>query len=99
MQTFEQAASEGKVELLVNDAHGIHIPRIFVSEHRLTDPDLAEDLSICADPDHEHYWEAWENILDNGTLEGKSGHTWTLHQDGDLWAIRDDANIDWEDMS
>ena len=96
--TFEEAANTGKAELLINGAAGIYVPKEFAQSYVVVESSLDEDMEICLDPDHSDYWEAWANITDNGTIMGKDGHTWTLYQDSDLWAIRDDANIDWDSV-
>jgi hypothetical protein len=47
----------------------------------------ADDVAILeTGPDHEQYWDAWQDVLDNATwTDGKN--TWTLYQDGDLFAV------------
>jgi len=96
-QTFEQAADSGKVELLLTDARGVYLPRDFAQQFVVKESSLDDSMTICAtSPEHEQYWDAWIEILDNGTIEGKNGFSWTLYQDGNLWAIREDANIDWD---
>ena len=95
--TFEQAADAGLVRHIVDDHHGIYVPQVFAQSYVVREPDLDEAMQICAtDPDHEHYWECWSEILDNGTIEGTDGKVWNLYQDGDVWAIRSDADIDWD---
>jgi hypothetical protein len=73
--------------LLVNGAHGVYVPKVF-AEFDLGDwKGIAkEDIEILkAGPDREHYWDAWQNILDNArTLV--NGREYALYQDGDLWA-------------
>ena len=81
---------ENNTRLLITDAQGIYLPQVFANAYG-DHPDLvganANDLqTISAGPDHEHYWEAWNSILDNATLHGKS-----LHQDGHLWLIDYDS--------
>lgn len=74
--------------LLLSDNRGTYIPRDFVTEFDLSrfDGIKAGDAMICANPDHEHYWDAWQAILDEATFT-HGGHVYRLHQDGDLWAI------------
>ena len=97
MLTWEQAAAAGKVQLLLTDARGIYLPHDFAQSFVVRESGLDDDMTICAtNPDHQYYWEAWENILNEGTIEGADGKIWRLHQDGDLWAIRADVEIDWE---
>ena len=95
--TFEQAVDKGFIELLLDGARGIYLPQEFAQSFVVREAELDEDMACCAaGPDQEFYWESWENILDSGTIEGASGHVWALYQDGDLWAIREDAAIDWD---
>ncbi len=92
------------VECLLSDARGQYIPRDFVANFDITqwgiDP-KSWAANTCAEgpEDNEHYWEAWDEILNKA--EFKSGeytvgtmgedkltvHTWRLYQDGDLWAL------------
>jgi hypothetical protein len=86
--------------LLIADNSGIYIPRAFAEEF---DP---ESWSIPADdndwnlllegPDAEFYWEAWHSILIRAVLKDELGNVWTLHQDGDLWAVCVDLMTDEE---
>ncbi|MDE2101168.1 MAG: hypothetical protein KGL39_28225 [Patescibacteria group bacterium] len=85
--------------ILLSDARGIYIPRDFAEEfggmsstHGLTD----EDLKILSDPDHDLYWETWDDVLNDVTLHDDStGVTYSLYQDGDLWAIPE--GMEWSD--
>jgi hypothetical protein len=78
--------------LILSDTNGIYIPQMFCVD---VDEDWAklanvsmEDVQICqSGPDHEWYWEAWTNILDNARFTDAAGTTWYLHQDGDLWEV------------
>ena len=79
---------------LVDSAHGVYVPQVFAEmaaagKWEGIDP---EDLAIIeAGPYHPDYWEAWTYILDSAsaTIDGLE---YRLHQDGDLWAIRDPKN-------
>ena len=85
-----------KTELLLDGNRGIYLPESFAHH---TDCDRwhyskeDRDILLCG-PDHEHYWDAWSDVLDNAYFEA-DGHFWALDQDCDLFAIRDDH--DWED--
>lgn len=82
-----------RIELLLDSNRGIYIPRDFTQMIKWSIS--AEDRVILQNPDHEYYWESWEHVLNTSkcTLDG---YTWTLHQDGDLWAIRSDLYNDTE---
>jgi hypothetical protein len=84
------------LELLISDNRGIYIPRDFAMYHEDMDGVLAEDMEILkSGPDHEHYWEAWDSVLQNATAthNGKVGR---LSQDGDLWAYCEELMTDEE---
>jgi hypothetical protein len=76
------------ISLLLSDARGIYIPRDFAAgfdtEAWCVNPADAEALS---DPDNEWYWEAWQSVLDKARYTDEAGNVYTLHQDGDLWAL------------
>ena len=89
---------EQKIELLLSDHRGIYIPRDFASECSHWDNFTDEDKAILSDPSNEAYWDAWDHVLSNATYKHKNGHIYTLYQDGDLWAVRDDmTDEDWEE--
>lgn len=46
--------------------------------------------SQLMDTDSENYWEAWETVCNCAYFIDKDGKRWTLWQDGDLWAVRED---------
>ena len=81
-------------ELLVNDAHGIYIGKLFCEwyGHLITNKAaLQEDIDICLQgPDNEDYIEAWVTVIDNAELTNDKGEKFTvgnLGESGDLWAI------------
>jgi hypothetical protein len=86
--------------LWLSDARGRYIPRDFArsfadrsaSVRHVTD----EQWSILeAGLDHEWYWEAWDEILNEATVTDTNGAVYTLHQDGDLWLVP--AGMEWSD--
>jgi hypothetical protein len=81
--------------LLLTDARGTYIPRDFVTGFDLSKFDgiKAGDAMICQNPDHEWYWEAWEAILDGASFM-HAGQKFVLYQDGDLWAVPADCELD-----
>lgn len=84
-------------QLLLNDAHGIYIPQLFAKNFFGFEGIDEEDLTICrAGPDHEHYWDAWDNILNHAYSIDKHGFKYILHQDGDLWAYCPDQMTEEE---
>jgi len=85
------------VSLLLDSARGIYIPQNFVEAFNAVDWHVSmDDRGILANgPETEFYWEAWETVLNNAYYE-KDGRRWTLHQDGDLWALCPDLMTDEE---
>lgn len=74
-------------ELLVDSHHGQYVPQVFAE---IANRDLfgetisAEDWAILeAGPDHEHYWDCWDDVLNSAETEDSV----SLWQDGDLWAV------------
>lgn len=76
------------INLLVDGSRGIYVPQAFVEGFDLSlwngirDEDIE---TIKAGPEHEWYWEAWNDILSSAEYS-HDGHTYRLYQDGDLWA-------------
>lgn len=78
---------------IVDGANGIYVPQAFCRRYEKTDKVEQEDWDIClSGPDHEFYWEAWENILNHwgGEETDGAGNTFEiyLYQDGDLYQCR-----------
>jgi hypothetical protein len=86
--------------LLITDAAGVYIPQRFAENYFLGNwgfKDGDKDVeTISAGPTAEWYWDAWDEILSRAVHRDASGHIWTLHQDGDLWAVCVDLMTDEE---
>lgn len=83
------------IKCIIDSSRGIYIPQAFAEQfegwHGI-DPD---DLAILLEgPDHPDYWEAWDAVLSSASYADDDGHTWTLYQDGDLFAVRDDHEFE-----
>lgn len=79
------------IKLLIDEAAGIYIPRNFYENFDM--PTWGLNINYFLDlshPDNEFYWEAWDEALAQATYLDDDGHTWTLYQDGSLFAVRDD---------
>jgi len=81
-------------ELLVLDSHGIYIPKLFCQAYRtyITNMDKVKDeFDICAQgPDHDEYWEAWDDLMRDVELTNDEGIKMTigyLPECSDLWAF------------
>lgn len=73
-----------------DSARGIYIPQYFAESIRrdLVQNVTQEDWNILeSGPDHEHYWDAWNDVTSSAILTDDFGDTWTLYQDGDLWLV------------
>jgi hypothetical protein len=74
--------------VLLDGLRGIYVPQRFVAHGGISGIS-PEDLAILrAGPDHESYWEAWEEALRFGEIT-VAGTCFSLHQsaEGDLWAL------------
>jgi hypothetical protein len=74
--------------LMMDERHGQYIPQYVVAD--LTDQwqGISEDdrTILMNGPDDEAYWEAWDSVLNSAYfMDGE--YKYTLHQDGDCWAI------------
>ena len=73
------------VKCIVSDGFGIYVPQAFIQGSWFEDFKESldpEDVKIIQEgPEHEHYWEAWEDILWNAKTEDGR----ILYQDGDLF--------------
>jgi hypothetical protein len=84
------------IEILIGDHQGIYIPQQFAMYHEDMDNVSAEDMEILkTGPEHEHYWDAWDSVLQNATAT-HNGNVWRLYQDGDLFAICPELMTDEE---
>jgi hypothetical protein len=75
---------------LLSDARGVYIPQNFVEmfdiEQWGLDPESWAVKKCLEGPDVDGYWDAWDELLRKA--ERKNGeYTYTLYQDGDLWAL------------
>ena len=73
------------MDLIISDANGIYIPKIFAEGFGWEISE--EDREILkVGPEHEHYWETWDDVLASARYMDQYGYMWELHQDGDLFA-------------
>jgi hypothetical protein len=84
--------------LILNDARGVYIPRDFtihVARERVagvTDDDWA---ILAAGPDHELYWDAWDDVTQAAIVTDDNGAKYSVHQDGDCWLIP--VGMEWSE--
>lgn len=70
--------------LLVDGCAGIYVPQRFAQNYdmRFWGVSVEAEAVLLSGPDHEDYWEVWDEVL----MECGVGGDWRLWQDGDLWA-------------
>ena len=74
---------------IVDGHYGIYVPQSFAGRYDMNAWHVSpEDAKILlAGPDHEFYWDAWDDVLRDAYYE-RNGKRITLEQDGDLFAVR-----------
>ena len=88
------------IEMVTDDHRGIYCPQFF-AEQFLTDLRKWECVSVenrdtlLRGPDHEWYWEAWNDVECNATHR-KTGAT--IYQDGAIWLIYPGAIADPDEI-
>lgn len=78
------------VKFLIDGLHGIHIPEYFADMFHQDHWNISKEdnfrLSLDTVTQNE-YWETWKSVLNNAYHIDEEGNRWTLHQDGDLFAV------------
>jgi len=80
--------------LFASDRHGIYIPQYFaesVDRSKLSGVSEDDMEILMAGPEHDHYWDAWQDVTDSAILTDSTGETFYMYQDGDLWLIPTDT--------
>lgn len=83
------------IVLILSDARGQYIPRDFVTddwneiaiEHCDAWQIKPDEAAILQNPEHEWYWETWDDVLNYAQYTDADGSVYRLHQDGNLWGI------------
>lgn len=76
------------VTLFLSDSRGDYIPQNFIESINIErwSGITQENVDILlSGPDHELYWDAWDDVLSSAYYLDESNNTYSLHQDGDLW--------------
>lgn len=88
---------ENDAILLLDSNRGVYIPQSFAEEIRreFVSGVSAEDWAVLeSGPDHEWYWEAWNNVEMNAVLTmPDTGIQYRLFQNGDVWLVPLDCEI------
>jgi hypothetical protein len=74
------------MDLIISDANGIYIPKIFADGYEWEGISEEDRTILRSGPEHEHYWEAWDDVIASARFTDQYGYTWQLYQDGDLFA-------------
>ena len=85
--------------LYTSDARGVYIPQHFAESIKrdCVEGVSAEDWAILeSGPDHEHYWDAWNDVEQTAIVMDQTGKRFTLYQDGDLWLIPEGFSFEEE---
>jgi len=86
---------ENAVTLLLSDARGQYIPRDLISDDHGQTVNLKNceiwhikesDATELLNPENEYYWDTWTDVL-NSAYAVIAGDKYTLHHDGNLWAL------------
>lgn len=84
-----------KIRCILDGNRGIYLPQAFAGgfDMKAWHVKKADAKLLLSDPARAGYWETWDDVLGYAWLkDGK--HKWTLSQDGDLFACRDDYDAD-----
>ena len=77
-------------ELFASDHRGIYIPQFFaqaVFREAVQGVSDEQYAVLEAGPDHEHYWDVWDEVLGAAVINHPVLGACTLWQDGDLWVV------------
>ena len=76
------------IQILFDGSRGIYIPQEFAQycDHWCGLSDWARGV-LTAGPNHPDYWFAWEQVLENAYFIDSGKREFTLHQNGDLFAV------------
>ena len=86
------------IACLINSAHGVYVPQIFIRAYNLAAWGIADDEAeiLLAGPEHPDYWDTWNDVLRHACYAAHDGRTFTLYQTEDLFAVAIDALTDEE---
>ena len=79
-----------KIKLLCDSHHGMYVPSIWCSNTDNIWNINSKDWEYLSDHNNledENYWDVWNDTLSNASYTDDNGVVWTLHQDGDLFAV------------
>lgn len=89
-------------DLYACDSRGIYIPQYFAEscKREMVHGVSAETwATLEAGPDHEFYWDAWDDVMRDAKIRTPDGQEGFLYQDGDLWIIWGEDDPDFANFS
>jgi hypothetical protein len=73
-------------KVLIDGSWGIYVPQRFAQNYpQYIDPEEADIFETG--PEHEHYWDTWDEVLERTILTDFEGNRYRLEQDDDLFAV------------
>lgn len=81
-------------KLFYDGNRGQYIPQHFAQDIKRECVEGVSDDQyeiLEAGPEHEWYWETWDEVLNNALVVDFDGVKYTLYQDGDVWLVPIDA--------
>lgn len=86
--------------LWLSDSRGIFAPRDFAKSFDDRDKRVANvfpaEWQVLEDgPDHEHYWEVWDDVMRDAVVTDERGNRYRIWQDSDVWLIP--MGMEWDD--
>lgn len=78
------------VIILCDSHHGRYLPSFWASISENIWNINSEHWNYIANPENvenDDYWDLWADILTNAKYVDSTGKSWTLHHDGDLFAV------------
>lgn len=84
--------------LYASDRHGIYIPQYFaesIKRECVSGVALSDLDALALGPDDcEYYWDIWNDAESNAIVTDSEGNQFYLYQDGDLWLVPVDHEIE-----
>lgn len=87
--------------LWLSDARGVYIPRDFATSFADRSKAVAnvtdEQWAILETPEHDEYWDVWNEVTDSAIVTDENGNRFTVWQNGDCWLIPE--GMIWDDAT
>lgn len=88
-----------KIEVLADSHRGVYLPEVWIRNlPDYTAWHISENTynviaaGVDAEAHADYFWDTWCRVLDTAFFVDEEGFKWFLHQDGDLFAYREDAD-------